>query len=224
MRLYNVLNKMLAFCCMAAAALAALAPPAPAQEVRAVATVQADPRTGRLVRRVTWQTRDGKPLRPEAAVRPLVEKAAREHELDPLLVDAVIRAESGYNPAAVSPKGAAGLMQLMPATARRHGVRDRFDPGENIRAGVRYLKALREAFGDDRLALAAYNAGEGAVMKHGGVPPYPETIEYLRRVQKLYENARASQPAPPAEPAAEPPVRGLLVEQDESGRVYLRTR
>jgi len=221
MRLYNVLNKMLAFCCIAAAAV--LAPPAPAQEVRAVATVQADARTGRLVRRVTWQTRDGKPLRPEAAVRPLVEKAAREHELDPLLVDAVIRAESGYNPAAVSPKGAAGLMQLMPSTARRHGVRDRFDPGENIRAGVRYLKALREAFGDDRLALAAYNAGEGAVLKHGGVPPYPETIEYLRRVQKLYESARASQP-PPAAPPAEPPVRSLLVEQDESGRVYLRTR
>jgi soluble lytic murein transglycosylase-like protein len=222
MRLYNVLNKMLVFCCIAAAAV--LAPPAPAQEVRAVATVQADARTGRLVRRVTWQTRDGKPLRPEAAVRPLVEKAAREHELDPLLVDAVIRAESGYNPAAVSPKGAAGLMQLMPSTARRHGVRDRFDPGENIRAGVRYLKALREAFGDDRLALAAYNAGEGAVLKHGGVPPYPETIEYLRRVQKLYESARASQPPPAAAPPAEPPVRSLLVEQDESGRVYLRTR
>lgn len=223
MRLYNVLNKMLAFCCIAAAA--ALAPPAPAQEVRAVATVQADARTGRLVRRVTWQTRDGKPLRPEAAVRPLVEKAAREHELDPLLVEAVIRAESGYNPAAVSPKGAAGLMQLMPSTARRHGVRDRFDPGENIRAGVRYLKALREAFGDDRLALAAYNAGEGAVLKHGGVPPYPETIEYLRRVQKLYESARASQPPPAAPPPpTEPPVRSLLVEQDESGRVYLRTR
>jgi soluble lytic murein transglycosylase-like protein len=215
---------MLVFCCIAAAAV--LAPPAPAQEVRAVATVQADARTGRLVRRVTWQTRDGKPLRPEAAVRPLVEKAAREHELDPLLVDAVIRAESGYNPAAVSPKGAAGLMQLMPSTARRHGVRDRFDPGENIRAGVRYLKALREAFGDDRLALAAYNAGEGAVLKHGGVPPYPETIEYLRRVQKLYESARASQPPPAAAPPppTEPPVRGLLVEQDESGRVYLRTR
>jgi len=223
MRLYNVLNKMLAFCCIAAAA--ALAPPAPAQEVRAVATVQADARTGRLVRRVTWQTRDGKPLRPEAAVRPLVEKAAREHELDPLLVEAVIRAESGYNPAAVSPKGAAGLMQLMPSTARRHGVRDRFDPGENIRAGVRYLKALREVFGDDRLALAAYNAGEGAVLKHGGVPPYPETIEYLRRVQKLYESARASQPPPAAPPPpTEPPVRSLLVEQDESGRVYLRTR
>lgn len=222
MRLYNVLNKMLGFCCACGLAAAALAP-ASAGEIRAVATVRADPRTGRLVRVVRYQTPDGKPVRPEAAVRPLVERAAQRHEIDPALVDAVIRAESGYNLAAVSPKGAAGLMQLMPSTARRLGARDRFDPAENVEAGIRYLKSLREQFGDDRLALAAYNAGEGAVMRHGGVPPYRETIEYVRRVEQLYRQARAGQAAPAPAPA-EPEVRGLLVETDEAGRIWLRTR
>lgn len=223
MRLYNVLNKMLGFCCACGLAAAALAP-AWAGDIRAVATVRADPRTGRLVRVVRYQTPDGKPVKPEAAVRPLVERAAQRHEIDPALVDAVIRAESGYNLAAVSPKGAAGLMQLMPATARRLGARDRFDPAENVEAGIRYLKALREQFGDERLALAAYNAGEGAVMRHGGVPPFKETIEYVRRVEQLYRQARsAGQPAPAAA-AAEPEVRGLLVETDEAGRIWLRTR
>lgn len=224
MRLYNVLNKMLGFCCGCGLAAALFPMPAPAADVRAVSTVRADPRTGRLVRVVRYQTPDGRPVRPEAAVRPLVEHAARRHQLDPVLVDAVIRAESGYNPAAVSPKGAAGLMQLMPATARRLGARDRFDPRENVEAGVRYLRALRERFGDDRLALAAYNAGEAAVMRHGGLPPYRETVEYVRRVERLYQQARQASPPPQQQPAPEPPVRGLKVETDAAGRIWLRTR
>ncbi|MCS7041656.1 MAG: lytic transglycosylase domain-containing protein [Bryobacteraceae bacterium] len=215
---------MLGFCCACGLAAAALAP-ACAGEIRAVSTVRADPRTGRLVRVVRYQTPDGRPVRPEAAVRPLVERAAREHQVDPLLAEAVIRAESGYNLAAVSPKGAAGLMQLMPATAARLGARDRFDPRQNVEAGIRLLKALHERFGDPRLALAAYNAGEQAVMRHGGIPPYRETIEYVRKVERLYQQARAAAPAEaPQAPAQEPPVRGLLVEADEAGRIWLRTR
>lgn len=223
MRRYNVLNKMLGFCC--ACGLAAAAPvPASAGDIRAVVTVRADPRSGRLVRVVRYQTRDGKPVRPDAAIRPLVEHMARRHQMDPLLVEAVIRAESAYNLAAVSPKGAAGLMQLMPSTARRLGARDRFDPAENVEAGIRYLKALREQFGDDRLALAAYNAGAEAVMRHGGVPPFQETVQYVRKVEQLYRQARTAGQADRRAPSAEPELRGLLVETDEAGRLWLRTR
>lgn len=225
MKQYNVLNKMLMFCSACGLAAAALAPAAAAADIRAVSTVRADPRTGRLVRVVRYQTRDGRPVPPEAAVGPLVEHVAREHQVDPLLVDAVIRAESGYNAAAVSPRGAAGLMQLMPGTAKRLGARDRFDPRENVQAGVRYLKTLQQSFGDPRLALAAYNAGEAAVARHGGVPPYRETLEYVRRVENLYRQARAAAgSAPQQAKEEEPAVRGLLVETDETGRVWLRTR
>lgn len=224
MRLYNVLNKMLGFCSVLGL-LAAAAHPAPAADLRAVATVRADPRTGRLVRVVRYETRDGRAVPPDAALRPLVEHAAREHQVDPLLVDAIIRAESGYSPLAISPKGAAGLMQIMPATARQLGARDRFDPADNVRAGVRYLKALRDTFGDDRLALAAYNAGPAAVRRHRGVPPYQETIEYVGKVTNYYQQARAAAPAAPRQPQTqEEPVRGLLVETDPSGRIWLRTR
>jgi soluble lytic murein transglycosylase-like protein len=225
MRLYNVLNKMLTFC-WALAAAAGTPEPRPHDGVRAVSTVRADPRTGRLVRTTVFRTAKGTPVPAREAVRPLVEQAAREHALDPELVDAVIRVESGYNPAAVSPKGAAGLMQLMPATARELGARDRFDLRENLLAGVRHLKALRERLGDDRLALAAYNAGEGAVKRHGGVPPYPETLNYVRKVEDRYRRARGSSSekrSGDAEAAAEP-VRRLLVQTDAEGRLYLRTQ
>lgn len=223
MRLYNVLNIMLAFCWVLAAA--AGTPEARTNGgVRAVSSVRADPRTGRLVRATVFRTARGRPVPAAEAVRPLVEQAARFHALDPELVDAVIRVESGYDPAAVSPKGAAGLMQLMPATARQLGARDRFDVRENLLAGVRHLKALKERLGDDRLALAAYNAGEGAVRRHGGIPPYAETVAYVRKVEENYRRARGGGGAKPAAaPEAETP-RGLLVETDAEGRVYLRTR
>ena len=103
------------------------------------------------------------------------------------LVSAVIRAESGFNPTAVSRKGARGLMQLMPSTAAMLGVRDSFDPRQNIDGGVRHLRTLMDRFSQNLpLAVAAYNAGESAVLAHGGIPPYPETREYVRRVLRLY--------------------------------------
>jgi transglycosylase-like protein with SLT domain len=113
----------------------------------------------------------------------LAVEAARRHSLDPDLVRAVVAVESGFRPDAVSPKGAQGLMQLMPYTARALGVKDSFDPAANLDGGTRYLRALIARYdGDVTRALAAYNAGEGAVARHGGVPPYPETVAYVRKV------------------------------------------
>jgi soluble lytic murein transglycosylase-like protein len=114
--------------------------------------------------------------------------AAEKAGLDPALVHAVIRVESAYQPHAVSPKGAVGLMQLIPATARRFGVEDLRQPSANIHAGTQYLSYLMRMFeGDLRLALAAYNAGENAVVRHGRrVPPYPETLRYVPRVLNTY--------------------------------------
>jgi len=112
----------------------------------------------------------------------LIEGAAAKYGVEPGLVKAVVRAESGFNPTAVSPAGARGLMQLMPGTARALGVSDPFDAGQSVDAGVRYLKQQLDRFGDVRLALAAYNAGPAAVAKYGGVPPYRETRNYVNRV------------------------------------------
>ena len=116
---------------------------------------------------------------------------ANEKAVDPNLVRAVIHAESSFNPTAVSRTGAMGLMQLMPGTAARFGVGNAFDPQENIRGGVTYLRFLLDKFnGDVRLAAAGYNAGEGAVMKYGGVPPYNETTQYVARVLDLHGQYR----------------------------------
>jgi hypothetical protein len=113
--------------------------------------------------------------------------AAQRHGLDPALVLAVVGVESAFAPNAVSPKGAQGLMQLMPGTAATLGVADAFDPAQNLDAGVRHLRSLVGRYrGDLRRALAAYNAGEGAVSRHGGVPPYRETRDYVRRVMARY--------------------------------------
>ncbi len=114
----------------------------------------------------------------------LIERTARRFKLRPELLHAVIRAESAYNPTAVSSAGAIGLMQLMPATAARYKVSDPYDPAQNVRGGAQYLRFLLKMFGNNlRLALAGYNAGENAVVKHGNqVPPYPETQQYVRKV------------------------------------------
>ena len=124
---------------------------------------------------------------------PLIERAAARHNVAAALVRAVIQAESNFNPRAVSPKGAQGLMQLMPATAQRYGVTDAFDPEQNVHAGVRYLAELIALFRNDlTLALAAYNAGENAVMQYGNkVPPYRETEAYVPRVLEFYRRFQA---------------------------------
>ncbi len=123
-------------------------------------------------------------------IEQIVADAAHKYALPRSLVRAVARAESALNPAAVSPKGAQGVMQLMPGTAKELGVRDTFDPAENIDAGVRLLRKLLEKY-DGRVAeaLAAYNAGPGAVARHKGVPPYRETRGYVRKIVKDFEKA-----------------------------------
>jgi len=117
-----------------------------------------------------------------------INEAAARYAVPERLIWAVIRAESGFQPRAVSRRGAGGLMQLMPETAAILGVRDVFDPHQNIDAGVRHLRALIERFGHDlRLAVAAYNAGEKAVLRYGSVPPYRETQQYVTRVLRFYD-------------------------------------
>jgi hypothetical protein len=118
----------------------------------------------------------------------LAAAAARRHGLDPDLVMAVVGIESGFRPQAVSPKGAQGLMQLMPGTSRELGVADPLDPEQNLDGGVRHLGALLTLYdGDLTRALAAYNAGQGAVARHGGVPPYRETRAYVKKILARYQ-------------------------------------
>ena len=120
-------------------------------------------------------------------------RASKRFEIDPALVKAVIHAESSFNPKAVSPKGALGLMQLMPATARFHGVKQPFEPSQNIEAGTRHLAQLLKKYkGNLRFALAAYNAGEEAVNQYGGVPPFSETQDYVHRVINLRTRYRSA--------------------------------
>lgn len=116
-----------------------------------------------------------------------IEDASLRYGVPVRLVSAVIRAESGFNPRAVSRKGAQGLMQLMPTTASMLGVRNSFDPGQNIDGGVRHLRGLIDRFPQSlSLAIAAYNAGERAVVQYGGIPPYPETRDYVTKVMRFY--------------------------------------
>lgn len=124
---------------------------------------------------------------------PLIESASRTHGVDVALVHAVISAESGYNPAALSRAGARGLMQLMPDTAKRYGVQNILDPMENINGGVRYLRDLLAMFnGNLELAVAAYNAGENAVIRNGNrIPPYAETVHYVPKVLGFYRKFQA---------------------------------
>lgn len=128
-----------------------------------------------------------------------IRDAAERYGLPFKLVSAVIRAESGFNPRAVSPKGARGLMQLMPTTAATLGVRNSFDPRQNIEGGVRHLRSLIDRFINLPFALAAYNAGEKAVVQYGGIPPYPETQDYVTKVLYFYGG--------PVEGGSTPPTR-----------------
>lgn len=190
--------------------------------------VRADPRTGRLIRVSSSRAASSRPA--PKNISDLVEQSAKAHDVDPLLVHSMIRVESDYNTHAVSPKGAEGLMQLTPSTARMLGVSDSFDPEQNIEAGVKYLKHLQSVYKDDRLALAAYNAGPGAVAKYKEVPPYRETQNYVAQVGKRYEDARKASAAKPV--AAPVAVEAEKVEEkhpkleqfiDENGLLHLRT-
>lgn len=173
------------------------------------------------------------PLKPPAALLPTtgaatagsvtgmpfadeINAVAARHRLDPALLAGLIRQESNFNPNAVSPAGARGLTQLMPGTAAGLGVKDSTDPAQAIEGGARYLRQQLDRFGGDpTLALAAYNAGPGAVVRHGGVPPYAETQAYVRKVQEYADEYRrnavpALSAAPPAQPAPTAPTSGSL--------------
>lgn len=175
-----------------------------------------DPRYVRLAPRACAAETEGRrPAAPAAPDAPIasfataIQGAAARHGVDRRLVEAVVRVESAGNPRAVSPRGALGLMQLMPARAAALGVAEPFDPAANLDGGVRHLRDLLARYaGDVRLALAAYNAGEEAVRLHGGVPPFPETQAYVRKVLRLY-GGTAPIPARPAA-ATPPPARRAL--------------
>jgi len=167
---------------------------------------------------------------PARELAPVIDRYARARGLDPVLVQAVIQAESAYDAGAVSQKGAIGLMQLMPETARELGV-DPWDPEQNVRGGTLYLRRLIDSFeGDLQLALAGYNAGPGAVKRYGGIPPYSETTSYVSRVLGLYHGRSVSvRPArsvrsSSASPAASAgPSRSVRVRRDASGRLVFST-
>jgi soluble lytic murein transglycosylase-like protein len=200
--------------------------------------VRTDARTGRLVRSVA---RAGL-LKPESsapqielppapaeipeAFARLVDEIAERHAVDRDLVHSMISVESNYNPLAVSTKGALGLMQLVPSTARRFGVADAFNPAQNVEGGVRYLKYLLDHYnGDHRLALAAYNSGEGTVERFGGIPPFAETRSYVSRVGKALnakKDAKKQQEAnPPAK--ADEDFNTIRAFVNAVGRICYRT-
>jgi hypothetical protein len=145
----------------------------------------------------------------QSNVESLVAAAGSKHQIDPDFVASVVRAESGFNPRAVSPKGARGLMQLMPSTAAELGVQNSFDPATNVDGGTRYLRGLLDQYqGDAARALAAYNAGPHRVMQYGGVPPYRETRAYVSRVIREYNRKKIA-----ADPSLAISNRGIAKKQ-----------
>jgi len=214
----------------------------PPAKITIKTVVRADAHSGRLVRASVVASRvvpekvvlpappPAAPTLPQpgATVNALVANIARRHDVEPSLVDSVIRVESNYNPNAISSKGAMGLMQLIPGTARRFGVKDTFHPAQNIEGGVKYLKYLMQLYnGDERLALAAYNAGEGAVAKYKGIPPYPETQNCVYQVgKKLGQSTEAEKKAKVSNSGAEPVIHAPVIERtvDSEGKEYYRTR
>ena len=186
--------------------------------------------TGETHAKVNWKTNGSRANRtgtatatpaptPTAEISSLVEQTADRHQVDPQLVDAIIKVESQYDPTALSYKGAMGLMQLIPETAQRFGVANPFDPKDNIEGGVSYLKHLLDMFGGDLpRSLAAYNAGEGAVQRSGGVPSYAETQAYVRKVTHIYQSTSGQTGAQAAGYKA--PVAPIVRFVDEQGAVH----
>ncbi len=217
-----------------------------AEPVHKVTTVvRADAKTGRLVRSVAVaakpvRERVVKPVNPAAGparrsgpdstLREIVEETAKMYDLEPALVHSVVEVESAYNPFAISTKGAEGLMQLMPSTARRFGVNNTLNPATNVEGGVRYLKYLQGVYGNDlQKILAAYNAGEGAVNRYNGIPRYRETENYVYQVGRRLGEKRAAARTQATKAAttpkpAEPEHRPLEQYRDTEGRIYFRTK
>jgi soluble lytic murein transglycosylase-like protein len=236
------------------AGCAAIGLPAAAAEppTRMRLVVRPDVRSGKLVRSpvvsaravharvvapVAVQAPAQQPEREEETQGPLdeaIDRIARQHDVDPKLVHSVIRVESNYNPYAISSKGALGLMQLVPGTARRFGVRDVFNPVQNIQGGVKYLRYLLNLHGGNLgLALASYNAGEGAVAQYGGIPPYRETQNYVYQVWKRWNEAKRVDQDRALRAKAEPKAAGAVPAPehnsiheivDERGRVTYISR
>jgi hypothetical protein len=232
--------------------LALLTPTLRAETVasRTSIVVKSDARTGRLVRSVVVAPKTVAAPAPSTAPEPLpaasqafasgsltelIDAIAQRNNVEPSLVHSVIKAESNYNPMALSPKGAQGLMQLIPSTARRFGVANSFNVQQNIEGGVKYLKFLMELYQNDYVkVIAAYNAGEGAVAKYGGIPPYSETLNYVYRVGKNLKTARQyaeqkAKAAPAPEQHISKPANGQEYHPIESvvaadGRVYYKTQ
>ena len=220
------------FCCTLIVTMACAASLLPAGTRSLRSVVRADP-SGRLVRSMVAPAAPAL-LRPSvmasADLDALIDAIAEQNAVEPPLVHSVIRAESNYNPAAVSPKGALGMMQLIPATASRFGVTDAFDPAQNIEGGVKYLKFLLDLYHQDYTkTIAAYNAGEGAVARYGGVPPYQETRTYVTRVSNNLKSARATAAgkhhlvASKAAPAAPETYQPIVSYVGEDGKTYYRT-
>jgi soluble lytic murein transglycosylase-like protein len=190
-------------------------------------------KTGRLVRTTLMEPRVVAGEDPNLSA--MIDRIADEQGVESHLVHSVIRAESNYNANAVSPKGAQGIMQLIPSTARRFGVSNAFDARENIQGGVRYLRFLLDYYkGDYPKAIAAYNAGEGAVDKYNGIPPYAETQNYVYRVAGNLKAARLAAVPPGAAKQTLAAVNAAVSESPETprpiqastgsdGRIYYRT-
>lgn len=207
----------------------------PQNNTNATGTASAKPSTANPLAMGTVQTlgsrrpvgSSGTPALSAARLEELVESTAARHNVDPALVRAVVETESGGNPGAVSRKGAMGLMQLMPQTALELGVKNVFSPQDNLEAGVRYLRTLLERYhGDLDRALAAYNAGAGAVDRAGGVPQYRETREYVRKVTNNYLAGDGGKPgstplkgAANVSAAAQTPPHKIYQTRDAEGRI-----
>ncbi len=231
-----------------AAFCAALAFAGESSPSRTTLVVKADAQTGRLVRSVVVSPRlispastepEGPPPEPAylsgnlpGDLRDVIDAIAAKHDVEGPLVHSVIKAESNYNPLALSPKGAQGLMQLIPSTARRFGVENSFNAQQNIEGGVKYLKFLMELYHNDYVkVIAAYNAGEAAVTKYGGIPPYAETRNYVQQVRRNLVSARKTADAkkkPAAAPvetaSTAPQFHPIVAVTGADGRIYYKTQ
>jgi len=236
----NILRQFCFKLILAGLAAGALFGAGPDSPQRVTSVVRPDLRTGKLVRSISVSSKpvavvrvaetvlqpvvvgagvpEPEPVAPSPGLDEAVRRIAAENSLSPQLIHSVIKVESNYNPHAISNKGALGLMQLIPATARRFGVSDVFNPVQNIQGGAKYLRYLLDLYSEDYpLALAAYNAGEAAVARYGGVPPFAETRNYVLQVRRQLEQAKKAAAAK----AVAAPAPPQAVENKEAGPAHV---